>query len=283
MNIYLNKFGFGKIFESTRAKLRSTSPDLNLDLTEYTEVEYVLSEPFSRLTGLTFANSGSNAYLCTAYDEEILSYELSTPYDLSTATKVQTYTMPDTSGLDSIKFNSDGTRGILSYIKGSYRYTKSYSFSTAWDVSSHSSGDTTIIETEFGTEGGFIVDDGLRIVYTNDSNSNVTIITLTEAWNTSGGHTLTEFVVPFDFATNSCYHVEFLSSTNLIVSEYGGNKTTIKLDNPYDLSSYTIISTRDFDEVGYPIFTTYIQSLDKIVCTDFTSGDPSSVLVYSKP
>ncbi|PSO44506.1 MAG: hypothetical protein BRC23_00935, partial [Parcubacteria group bacterium SW_4_49_11] len=88
-------------------------------------------------TGMTFNGDGTKMFVVGQKTDSVYSYNLSTAYDLSTASYNQSF---DVSGLDDlprgVTFNGDGTKMFVSGESNENIY--SYNLSTAYDISSAS-------------------------------------------------------------------------------------------------------------------------------------------------
>ena len=98
-------------------------------------------------------------YVIGAQKEIVYQYTLSTPWDVTTATKttVSDDFTSDESDPRNVQFNSDGT---IMYIGGSNGdEINKYTLSTAYDVSTASLSDTYSVSSQSGRMSGFILAD----------------------------------------------------------------------------------------------------------------------------
>ncbi|PSO44170.1 MAG: hypothetical protein BRC23_01750 [Parcubacteria group bacterium SW_4_49_11] len=96
-----------------------------------------MSDQDGALTGVTFNGDGTKMFTIGYNDDNVYSYNVSTAYDLSTASYNQSF---DVSGQDgggrAVEFNGDGTKMYVSGQSNENIY--SYNLSTAYDISSAS-------------------------------------------------------------------------------------------------------------------------------------------------
>lgn len=110
--------------------------------------QYALSTPFDISTatfmfsydvgpqestpkGVCFNNDGTKMYVCGTSGDDVNQYALSTPFDVSTATFTQLFSLGGLLNPEGIRFNNDGT--LMFILIGSVLY--SYTLSTAFDIS----------------------------------------------------------------------------------------------------------------------------------------------------
>jgi len=90
---------------------------------------------------IKFKPDGTKAYIVSVSLNRIFQVELSTAWDISTASYSSTNYTTSTSPFD-LEFNSDGTKAFVNHYID--EYILQYSLSTAWDVSTMSSDSTTL-------------------------------------------------------------------------------------------------------------------------------------------
>jgi hypothetical protein len=147
--------------------------------------------------GICFKTDGTKMYiLCNATvsgnNGEIFEYDLSTPFDISTATyNSKTYTGIDINGR-GLAIKSDGTK-IFVCEDGGGTSVIAYTLSTPWDISTASAAGETFNFTAQGSSGYAVnfKDDGLKM-YVFFQTGLVSEYTLSSAWNvTTASHTAT--------------------------------------------------------------------------------------------
>lgn len=131
-----------------------------LDLTSVTTSDSV---DFRGLGGVTLSDDGTKMYISCSFADEVFEYELSTAWDLSTASfSYELDVVSQTPTPYSLDFNSSGTKmDIFHYTHFVYHYT----LSTAWDLSTASydsvSTDNTVLfedvihGADWGNSGGY--------------------------------------------------------------------------------------------------------------------------------
>jgi len=85
-------------------------------------------------TGLAFKSDGTKMYIVGTQNDRVSEWNLSTPWDVSTATLFQSFSVQDLEpNPGSVDFNSAGTKMWISGTTGDYIYE--FDLGTAWDVS----------------------------------------------------------------------------------------------------------------------------------------------------
>jgi len=139
-----------------------------------------VSADFSYTTGVEFKPDGTLMYVTggVGFNYKIVTYELSTPWSLSTASKINQITLASPGG---IRFKSDGT-SIFVLDFSNPDVIREYSLGTAWDLLTRSgsairtlnittpSGDNDILGFSFNSTGTklFVTSEGNSSIYEFD-------------------------------------------------------------------------------------------------------------------
>jgi len=136
-------------------------------------------------SGLFFKPDGLKMYIVGFNGDEVNEYNLSTAWDISSASHLQTF---DVSAQDAIPrgifFKPDGAK---MYIVGSIgNSVYEYDLSTAWDISSASISQTLDVSSQ-DTEprGIFFKPDGLKMYVVGDTDDDINEYDLSTAWDIS--------------------------------------------------------------------------------------------------
>jgi len=124
-------------------------------------------------TGVTFNGDGTKMFVSGKQNQNVYSYDLSTAYDISTASYNQTF---DVSGQDSkprgVRFNGDGTKMFVVGRDSNTVY--SYDLSTAYDIGSASYDQNFDVSGEDGDPLGVMFNgDGTKMFIVGNSNRRV--------------------------------------------------------------------------------------------------------------
>jgi sugar lactone lactonase YvrE len=195
------------------------------------------------IRGSYFKPDGTKYFLTETDQDEISEFSLSTPWDLSTLTYVQTASLAGNYEL-GIRFKPDGTE--LYTIDFSQSKARQYSLSTAWDISSLGTptekavNSSTPMDFEFKPDGSkmFICGYGPDKI---------------EEWSLS---------TPWDISTAS-----YISASDLDISSQFADARTVTLSNDgtklfvsgtddNDIHMWTLSSAYDLSTASYNVSVT---------------------------
>jgi len=146
-------------------------------------------------TGLFFKPDGTKMYISGSTGDDINEYDLSTAWDVSTASYSQNFSVAteDTIPTD-LFFKPDGTKMYMLGTIGDD--VNEYDLSTAWDISTASySQNFSFATQDAGTEGLFFSPNGTKMFMVGRVGDNVYEYDLSTAWDVSSGSYLRSFSV----------------------------------------------------------------------------------------
>ncbi|PSO44768.1 MAG: hypothetical protein BRC23_00215 [Parcubacteria group bacterium SW_4_49_11] len=161
--------------------------------------------------GVTFNGNGTKMFMVGRYNENLYSYDLSTAYDISSASYTQSFNM---SGQDGgpvgVAFNGDGSKMFMVGEGNDNVY--SYNLSTAYDISTASYNQTIDVSGEDSAPRGVTFnEDGTKMFVVGRSNDNVYSYNLSTAYDLGSA----SYNQSFDVSGQDG------ESTGLAFSEYG--------------------------------------------------------------
>jgi sugar lactone lactonase YvrE len=142
-----------------------------------------------------FKSDGTKMYVIASTDKEILEYDLSTAWDIGTASYSTVLDISaETTAPNGIFFKSDGTK---MYTTGTNPdYIHQYSLSTAWDVSTANHQNyIDITATETAPQGIFFKPDGTQLYFIGAGSDSVHSRPLSTAWDITSAGSTTSFSV----------------------------------------------------------------------------------------
>lgn len=166
----------------------SLSTAYRISTASYDAVSLDLSSQMVAPRGASFGDSGAKLYVGDT-SGDIYQYNLTTPYDLSTASYAsKTFSAGGTTQIWGVAFKSDGATMILGLDSG-VTAIRSYTLSTPWDVSTASYDSKQINNaTEDSLSYGIAVKpDGTQVFMLGGTNSTIYRYDLTTAWDLSTG------------------------------------------------------------------------------------------------
>lgn len=141
--------------------------------------------------GLTFKPDGTKMYVCGGNGDDINEYNLSTAWDVSTASFAQNGSVVALSGNPhSVRFKDDGTELYVIDPDSADRNIYSFTLSTAWDVSTLSSGSSFYVgDKDTAPKGLAFGNSGKKMYIVGDTNNTVfqfsTLQNMTITWPSS--------------------------------------------------------------------------------------------------
>jgi len=134
--------------------------------------------------GLFFKYDGTKMYVIGSSGDDVNEYNLSTAWDVSTASYLQNFSVSSQDTVPtSLFFKGDGTK---MYVLGSATDDVfEYDLSTAWDVSTASYNQNFAVTVETSPNGLFFKDDGTKMYVIGSTGDDVNEFDLSTAWDIS--------------------------------------------------------------------------------------------------
>jgi len=213
------------------------SEGYNLAGASYDSVSFSVLSQTGTMQGFRFGDSGSKVYVASPSDATIYQYNLSTAYDISTASYASKSFLASSQSASSyaVDFKSDGTKMYILAMTNDSVYQ--YSLSTAWDVSTASydsvsfsvnSQEATPAHVEFKVDGTsfYVVGVGNDTIYQYD---------MTTAWDLS---TASYASKSMSTGLTNPYHFTFKpDGTTIFVAENADIITQFSLTTAWDIST----------------------------------------------
>ncbi len=194
--------------------------------------------------GLHFKPDGRSLYVVGTTGDDINQYNLSTPWDLTTASFVGVTTIPTAGNVnsDATPFSvffkqDDGTKFYV--MGGTSDLVRQYSLSVGWAVTSRATFETSFsVTTQEATPIGLYFNpDGTKMFVIGTTGDDINEYSLSNPWDLSSGVGFTTNTpalaepspIGLWFGDNG-YKVYILGSSNDIVYQYA-------LNTPYDVSA----------------------------------------------
>jgi hypothetical protein len=166
----------------------------NIGDSVYLQSKSITSQDLSP-QGLFFKDDGTKMYFVGATNDSVYEYDLSTAWDVSTATYLQSFSVSaqDTVPTD-IFFKPDG---LKMYIVGnSNNSVYEYDLSSAWNISTATYLQSFSVNAqETNPLGLFFKPDGLKMYICGDATNDIFEYNLSSAWNVSTASYLQNFEV----------------------------------------------------------------------------------------
>lgn len=208
----------------------------------------VISAQGTQLRALYLSPDGSKIFVGSSSADRVLRYDMSTPWDVSTATFTSFfYVGAQDGGIQGLFFKNDGTRMYITGFTGNRVFQ--YDLVSAWDITT-----AAYLTVNFSLSGFtdtrelFIRDDGLRFFVINNGNDNISQYSMSTAWDmaTASTDSFNKSVGPQETGP---YGVHFKPDCSRMF--ICGNIPASAFQ--YDLSDSENISTAVYNSITFPI------------------------------
>ena len=193
-------------------------------------------------SGITFKPDGTKMYVCDINGDGVYAYNLSTPFDLSTASFSESYSTGNINPRETV-FKPDGTKMYV-YADGNSDSVYEYDLSTAWDVSAASLNQSVSFTAQEATPSGMTFKpDGTKMYLVGTSTDDVLEYDLSTAWDISTA----SFNQGFSVQINPLC-IQFKSDgTRFFTSHINFGLGQYDLSTPWDVSTASFVQDYSFN------------------------------------
>ena len=190
--------------------------------------------------GIFFKPDGTKMYVTGPTGDDVNEYDLSTAWDVSTASYLQVFSIStEETAPYGIFFKPDGTKMYVIGPAGDE--VNEYDLSTAWDVSTASYLQVFSVATEeVNPTGLFFKPDGTKMYVLGDTGNDVNEYNLSTAWNVSTASFLQLFSVSTEETSPSGIFFKPDGTKMYIIGTAGDDV------NEYDLSTAWNVTTASY-------------------------------------
>jgi hypothetical protein len=198
-----------------------------------------------------FGDSGNKLYITRG--SSIDEYDLSTPYDVFTATLNQTNSSLNSTNEQPFFWKHDGTKLFTG--NSTDELVREYSVSTAWDISSISFvGSKSIASQDTQITGLCFNDDGSKMYIIGVISDSVHEYELSTNWLLSSASYARSFSVATEDTSPQCLGFNS-DGTKMYVGGFSENIIEYSLSTPFLVTSATLSQSVDFSQYGgRPVF-----------------------------
>jgi len=189
LKVYIVGLDFATVFQY------SLSTAWDISTASYDSVSFSVSSQDTIPTGLSFKSDGTKMYVVGNLGVDINEYNLSTAWDISTASYSQNFSVSsqETAPYD-VTFKTDGTKMYICGLAGDE--INEYNLSTAWDISTASASQVFSVSAQEGNPRSlFFKSDGTKLFLSGTDNDSVYLYNLSTAWDISTASYDTSFSV----------------------------------------------------------------------------------------
>lgn len=212
------------------------------------------------LTGINFKPDGTKVYISDVVLDDVLAYDLSTAWDLTTANSSAAESI--TTGYTNPKAIFFRPNGLELYVLQDNRNVMKSTLSTAWDISSASTPTSVFNSlTTIGTdvEGMFISEDGTMAFFVKETTSTVVYrVDLGTAWDFSTASlNASTLDVTGQGTTGGQVWLKPDGTEIYVLLRSNGTINQYTLSTPWDLSSATFYDSFDLTDYAATAASTY--------------------------
>ena len=213
---------------------------------DITTASYAQNFSVSTQTGypqaMFFKSDGTKMYIAAQLPGKVFEYNLSTAWDISTASYLQAYDVTAQVGVSKgLSFKPDGTKMYV--LDASYFYVNEYSLSTAWDISSSSYTQNFYVgNQEYDASGIFFKPDGNKMYVVGYQGDDINEYSLSTAWNI----TTASYVRVFSVSSQDTYPMDLFfkpDGTKMYVIGTGTNSVYQYSTGSVDIATITYPSS----------------------------------------
>jgi len=192
-------------------------------------------------TGIFFKPDGTKMYVIGTSGDDVNEYDLSTAWDVSSATYLQNFSVAaQEAAPQSIFFKPDGLKMYVIGYAGDAVF--SYTLSTAWDVSAASfdfptEGYFSVAAQEATPQGIFFKPDGTKMYVTGSTGDDVNEYDLSTAWDVSSASYLQNFSVAAQETTPQGIFFKPDGTKMYVIGSTGDDVNEYDLSTAWDVSS----------------------------------------------
>ena len=192
--------------------------------------------------GVFFKSDGTKMYVIGRAGDDVNEYNLSTAWDISTASYSQNFSVSaQETNPTGLFFKSDGTKMYVTGTTGDD--VNEYSLSTAWDVSTASYVQNfSVSSQENAPRGVFFKSDGTKMYVVGTSSDAVNEYNLSTAWDISTASYVQNFSVA---AQETTPYSSFFKSDGTKMYVIGTSSDAV---NEYNLSTAWDVSTASYSQ-----------------------------------
>jgi len=207
------------------------------DVNEYTLGGFDVSAQESTPTGLSFKPDGTKMYVVGRVGDAVSEYDLSTPWDVSTASFLQNFSVASQEATPfGLFFKPDGTKMYVIGATGDD--VNEYDLSTAWDVSSASYlQNFSVSAQETIPTALFFKPDGTKMYVVGYGDDEVNEYDLSTAWDVSTASYLQNFSVATEDLTPQGLFFKPDGTKMYVVGRIGDDVNEYDLSSDWDVSS----------------------------------------------
>ena len=210
----------------------------------YDSVSFSVAAQESQPNGISFKPDGTKMYITGYAGDDVNEYNLSTAWDISTASYLQNFSVAAQEGFPyGLFFKPDGTKMYITGEAGND--VNEYSLGTAWDVSTASYVQNFSVSAQItGTSGVFFKPDGSVMYVVGFANlDTVNQYSLSTAWDISTASYVQNFNVGTQENTQQGLFFKPDGLSMYVTGSSGDDVNEYNLSTAWDISTASFLQT----------------------------------------
>ena len=212
----------------------------------YDSVSFSVAAQETNSRGLSFKADGTKMYVLGATGIDINEYNLSTAWDVSTASYLQNFSVAsqEVSPTD-LFFKPDGTKVYV--VGSSGDAVNEYGLSTAWDISTASYVQNFSVAAEEAEVAGlFFKPDGTKMYITGSGGQDINEYSLSTAWDISTASYVQRFFSGVQEALPTGISFKSDGTKMYLVGVFGDDVNEYNLSTAWDISTASYVRVFSF-------------------------------------
>jgi sugar lactone lactonase YvrE len=229
------------VYHEDLGTVTTSAEGYSLATAVYDSVSFSVASQEANPQGLFFKPDGTKMYIIGSSDDDVNEYTLATPWNVSTASYVQIFSVAsqETSPTD-VFFKPDGTKMYVVGATG--QDVNEYNLSTAWDISTASYVQVFSVASQEATpQGLFFKPDGTKMYVTGSTSDNVNEYSLSTPWNISTASYVRNFSVSSQDATPLSLSFKPDGTKMYVLGRVGQDVNEYTLSTPWDISTASYV------------------------------------------
>ena len=226
---------------STAAAAPAEWTDPDLANASYDSVSFSVAGQDTAPQGMFFGDGATKLYVVGDAGDDVNQYSLSTPWDITTASYVQSFSVSSQETTpEGIFFKPDGTK---MYVCGNASDSvHEYDLSTAWDLSTASFNQSLSVSTQEGAPRAVsFKPDGTVMLIGGPVSDSILQYSLSTAWDISTASYVQNFSISAQETILQSMFVNEDGTSLMLVGQQGLDVNRYSLSTPWDVSTMSYV------------------------------------------
>ena len=207
-----------------------------------TDKQFSVNTEESNPSGIFFKPDGTRFYIVGSSSDRVRAYDMSTPWDITTATIAELFSVSVEGTPTDLFFKDDGT--VLYVIGSTTDLVRQFTLPTPWILTGAIASGTFNVATQDGVPNGiFISPDGINMYIAGDTTPDKVIqYVLSTPWDITTATFLQQFSVASQETAISALDFNDGGTRMYVLGAQGDDITEYRLTTPWDISTAVYFS-----------------------------------------